>query len=370
MSDRRYAVIFGAALLTAGAATFSVYRILSAAAAPRQEPTQAVVVLAADVPAGAPVPHEALRRVPWPTRVAPPEAFASIDSVAGRVARVALTSGEPVRATALAPRGALPGLEGTIDPTRRAIAVRVSEAAGVSGLLRPNSRVDVLVTSRGDGAGAPPDARLVMADVRVLGVGPARPADAKPGDAATADGAPLPPNLASIVTLEVTPAQAAQLAAAEAQGAVQVVLRGFGSATADAAAALPGLAPSGAAGSGATYAGGGPAAGRGWRVAGDEPHARAAAPPARAPRPRPAPTTAPAPAGRAVAAAPAAPAPAAGADSAVVRVYRSGQLSVVRVEPIVPPAARPAAAPAARPAPAQAAPAAASALVQAGAGAH
>jgi Flp pilus assembly protein CpaB len=340
MSDRRYTAIFGAALLTAGAATFSVYRILSDAATPRQEPTQPVVVLSEDVPAGLPVPREALTRVLWPTRVAPPGAFASVDSVAGRVARVALAGGQPVRASALAPRGAAPGLEGTIDATHRAIAVRVSEAAGMSGLLRPDSRVDVLVTSRGDGSGAPPDARLVMADVRVLGVGPARPANAKPGDPATADGSPLPPNLASIVTLEVTPAQAAQIAAAELQGAVQVVLRGFGS------------APGGAAGDAPIVAAA--PGGRAWPPAGSMAvseglegleglEGRAPARPRRpaAPAVDPAAGARPAPAPVAQAPAPAAPA-AASPDSVVVRVYRSGQLSVVRVEPGAAAAAPPA----------------------------
>jgi len=72
MSDRRYTAIFGAAVLTASVATFSVYRLLSAAAEPVREPTRAVVVLAADVPAGVAVPREALTQVPWPARVIPP----------------------------------------------------------------------------------------------------------------------------------------------------------------------------------------------------------------------------------------------------------------------------------------------------------
>lgn len=302
MSDRRYTAIFGVALLTAGTATFSVYRILRAAATPRQEPTQAVIVLGRDLPAGVPIPREALTQVPWPSRVAPAEAFSSIDSVAGRVTRVGLTQGEPVRSTELAPRGAAPGLEGTIDPSRRAIAVRVSEAAGMSGLVRPNSRVDVLVAARGSDGSAPAEARLVMADVRVLGVGPARPADVKPDQDKAPDGTPLPPDLATIVTLEVTPTQAAQVAAAETQGSVQVVLRGYGS------AGVPSVDLAAVA----------------------RPSVPAAKPPAPVrpvvrrvvvvrERPVPAPIAA---------AAPALPS----ADSVTIRVYRNGQLSTLRVE--------------------------------------
>ncbi|MDQ6926108.1 MAG: Flp pilus assembly protein CpaB [Candidatus Eremiobacteraeota bacterium] len=227
MSDHRYTAIFGGALLTAGLATFAVSRILGAAATPRHEPVRAVIVAVRDVPAGVPVPREALGIASWPVRVAPAESFAAADSVIGRVTRVPLMAGEPVLVTRLAAHGAAPGLEGTIDPTHRAMAVRVSEAASVSGLVRPNSRVDVLMASRADG-GMQPVGRVLMTDVRVLGVGSVRPPEPQGGS--TPDAAPAANNMtASIVTLEVTPSQAEQLAAAEGQGALQVVLRGYGS---------------------------------------------------------------------------------------------------------------------------------------------
>lgn len=337
MSDRRYTAIFGAAVLIAGGATLSVYRMLSAAASPRREPTRPVVLVAQDVPAGVPVPREALARVLWPSRVALPEAFGAVDSVAGRVTRVPLTRGEPVRATALAPRGAAPGLEGTITPDHRAIAVRVGEAAGVSGLVRPNSRVDVLVTNRGDTDGV--TARLVMADVRVLGVGSARPADATAGDAKE----PVAANIASVVTLEVTPMQAAQLAAAEGQGTIQVVLRGFGSTTPapDAgdgrteavAASAPGDMPGGASG-GARGGAWPPMFGAGGGRQGRTPPAPPSAPERRIAHEGPRPAVAPA----AVAAiAPTRP------DSVTVRIYRGGQMTVLHVESSTPgtPAAPP-----------------------------
>ena len=225
MSDHRYTAIFGGAVLTAGFATFAVYRILGAAASPRQEPVQTVVVAVRDVPAGVPVPREALGVASWPVRIAPPQSFASADSVVGRVTRAPLMPGEPVLVDRLATRGAAPGLEGAIDPSRRAMAVRVNEAASVSGLVRQNSRVDVLMAGRADG-GLQATARVLMSDVRVLGVGSVRP----PESQTAGSSEPAPSNTtASIVTLEVTPAQAEQLAAAEGQGAIQVVLRGYGS---------------------------------------------------------------------------------------------------------------------------------------------
>jgi pilus assembly protein CpaB len=307
MSDRRYTAIFGVAVLTAAAATFSVYRVLSAASTPRREPTRAVVVVARDVPAGVPVPREALASVPWPTRVAPSESFDAADSVVGRVTRAPLTRGEPVLASALAPHGAAPGLEGTIAPGHRAMAVRVHEATGMSGLVRPNGRVDVLVT--GVDATGVRTARPIMSDVRVLGVGSVRPAEG-----AAPAGGEVAPNVASIVTLEVTPAQAQQLAAAEGQGAIQVVLRGYGS-TDDASPPGPTAAVS-------PPAPGDADGGRRSRRARDAHALRAAA------RRVPAvPTTV-----AATAAPPAPPAAPARPDSATVRVYRAGQATDVRVE--------------------------------------
>lgn len=326
MSDHRYTAIFGAAIVTAGAATFAVYRVLSAASTPQHEPTRPVVVVARDVPAGVPVPREALAQVAWPTRVAPPESFTVPDSVIGRVTRAPLTRGEPVRAGALAAPGAAPGLEGTILPGRRAMAVRVHEATGVSGLVRPNSRVDVLVSGRDDATGGRPTARLVMSDVRVLGVGSVRP----PEGEATPPGE-VPTNVASIMTLEVTPAQAEQLAAAEGQGAVQVVLRGFGS-TDRTAVGETGVTAAGAAFGGRTMA-----------VRPDTP-LRRSTPLARRAETRVA-------AASVTPAAPVTPAASARAESAMVRVYRGGQLTVVRVEAAGAPATPPAPVP---PAPASA----------------
>ncbi len=334
MSDHRYTAIFGGALLTAGIATFAVYRILGAAASPRQEPVQTVIVAVRDVPAGVPVPREALGVASWPTRIAPAQSFTVVDSVVGRVTRAPLMPGEPVLVDRLAVRGAAPGLEGAIDPTRRAMAVRVNEAASVSGLVRQNSRVDVLMAGRADG-GLQPTARVLMSDVRVLGVGSVRPPEPQAGGAAE----PAPSNTtASIVTLEVTPAQAEQLAAAEGQGAIQVVLRGYGSVGNIATTAAMGQSFTGASlGAAAPFPGAGMPHGMGaiggMGTGAPHPAVSASATPTHAHRrdmQR---------ASREVAAVPAhqtdagvAPAPVRADSVAVIHVFRGGVLTVLRMD--------------------------------------
>lgn len=318
LSDHRYTAIFGAALLTAGGATFAVYRVLSAVGTPRHEPVRAVVVAVRDVPVGVPVPREALGVASWPVRVAPAESYASLDSVVGRVTRVPLTSGEPVLTNRLALRGAAPGLEGAIDPTRRAMAVRVNEAASVSGLVRANSRVDVLVAGRADGSTGQTTARVLMSDVRVLGVGSVRPPE--PTGSSSTPEPPPSATTAAIVTLEVTPTQAEELAAAESQGAIQVVLRGYGTAG---SAVLAGPLPTAADSPPLAFGGPLPPSGRSHASG----PSLVSSPPA--PSVRRVATVAAASASRRtekrVGDAPR-------ADSTVVHVYRGGVMTVLRVE--------------------------------------
>src|SRR5690606_28208414 len=94
----------------------------------------------------------------------------------------------------------------------------INDVAGISGLIQPNSRVDVLVTLRDRIAGEEAQvAKLFMENMRVLSVGTEvqRGLDGKPINATTA-------------TLEVTPTEAERLAVAMNQGTVQLVLRGYG----------------------------------------------------------------------------------------------------------------------------------------------
>jgi pilus assembly protein CpaB len=85
----------------------------------------------------------------------------------------------------------------------------------VSGLIQPNSRVDVLVNIRSDGGRQV--SKLFMEKMRVLSVGTRveRDAEGKAIEATTA-------------ALEVTPEEAERLAVAVNQGSIQLVLRGYG----------------------------------------------------------------------------------------------------------------------------------------------
>jgi len=218
MAERRYTTILLAAVLTALVATFGVYRYLQQAKAATQVAVQPVVVAARDVAEGEKLDRLSLSLIQWPAGTAPESAFTSIDSAVGRVVRIPVFKGEAIVPGRLAPDGTGPGLEVKIAPGMRAMAVKINDVAGLSGLIQPNNRVDVLVTLKeNQQQNTKDEAKLFMSNMRVLSVG----TQIERGD----DGKPIQ---ATTATLEVTPPQAEQLAVAMNQGTIQLVLRGYG----------------------------------------------------------------------------------------------------------------------------------------------
>jgi pilus assembly protein CpaB len=212
----RYKLVFWGAILVAAAATFGAYRLL-AANSRAEVATRPVVVANRDIPQGVTIDRIALATAQWPMQAVPVGAFASIDSVVGRVASVAVYNGEPIVPGRLAPVGTGAGLEQMIPPGQRAMAVRINDVAGISGLLQPSSRVDVLVTIHDDQHSDKQVAKLFMSNMLVLSVGTEvqRDTQGKPINATT-------------VTLAVTPEEAERLAIAMNTGSIQLVLRGYG----------------------------------------------------------------------------------------------------------------------------------------------
>jgi pilus assembly protein CpaB len=211
----RYKLVFWGAIIVAAAATFGAYRLL-AANSRAEVTTRPVVVAKTDIQEGMAIDRIALQVAQWPVQTVPVGAFSSIDSVVGRVPRVAIYNGEPIVPGRLAPTGTGPGLEVKIPPGQRAMAVRINDVAGISGLLQPNSRVDVLVTIK-EANSDKQVAKLFMSNMLVLSVGTEvqRDTQGKPINATT-------------VTLAVTPDEAERLAIAMNTGSIQLVLRGYG----------------------------------------------------------------------------------------------------------------------------------------------
>jgi pilus assembly protein CpaB len=217
MAGRRYSFVFYVAVAVAAIATFGVYRVLENTKASSRIATRPLVVAAKNLAEGAAIDRTSLSVREWPVATIPAGAFSSADSLIGRVTRVAIFEGEALVPGRLAPSGTGPGIEVKITPGKRAMALRINDVAGVSGLIQPNSRVDVLVNIRNDANGGRQVSKLFMENMRVLSVGTTleRNAEGKAIEATTA-------------ALEVTPAEAERLAVAVNQGSIQLVLRGYG----------------------------------------------------------------------------------------------------------------------------------------------
>ena len=218
IGERRYRFVLYLALAVAAAATFGVYRVLTAMRASSRVAPRPVVVAAVDIAEGTSLTAATMVVAQWPEVTVPAGVFGRPDSLLGRVARVAIFRGEPMVPGRLAPSGTTAGLEVKITPGKRAMAVRIDDVAGLSGLIQPNSRVDVLVTLR-DLATEKSEqvSKLFMSNMRVLSIGSEvqRGADGKPISATTA-------------ALEVTPDETERLAVAMREGTIQLVMRGYG----------------------------------------------------------------------------------------------------------------------------------------------
>ena len=217
MAVSRYSVVFVGALVVAGAATYMVFRSMEASRASSRIATVGVVVAARDIPEGTPIDRLALTMAQWPAPTVPPGTFGSVDSVAGRIARVSIFAGEPLVPGRLAPQGTGPGLEVLLSPGKRAYSVRVNDVSSIAGMIQPNSRVDILLTLNATEGIPGRSAKLFMNNMRVLAMGSQ--------SQRAEDGRPI---VTSVATLEVTPEETEKLAVAQTQGSIQLVLRGYG----------------------------------------------------------------------------------------------------------------------------------------------
>jgi len=214
--DRRFAVLISLLVSVALAAGIGAYRMVGRVVSVAPPETRDVVVASTDLTEGSVLERTQLQLTPLPVAMVPRDAVLDIDSLVGRITRATIFRGEAIVQGRLAPPGSSAGIEVKIAAGKRAMAVRIDEVAGLSGLIQPNSHVDVLVTLAGSGNSAPV-AKLFMSNMRVLSIG----AQVERG----ADGAVMN---ATTATLEVTPQEAEQLALASNQGKIQLVLRGYG----------------------------------------------------------------------------------------------------------------------------------------------
>ena len=185
----------------------------TAAGTAAEQPTVAVVVAAADLPAGAVLAAADLRTARLPADVAPAGAAADVEELTEQVLAGPVRAGEPVTDV----RVVGPGLWSAVPEGLVAAPVHLADLA-VATLLRAGDRVDVLAAAEADpvvGSGSSVAVTVVAEGALVLTAPTAR-SDGEPPAGATGDS--------GLLVLAVPPATAQELAAAGAGGTLTVTL--------------------------------------------------------------------------------------------------------------------------------------------------
>jgi len=204
MKNRRPLLLFALAVTFGLGAAFLAQRTLETqpeTLATAKIETTNVVVTRVDLPMATALKTEHLDLIEWPTAYLPEGTFTDASQLEGRVLRRPFAEGEAIRENGILPKDSAGGLEAIIEPNRRAVSVKVDPIVGVAGFVTPGSRVDVLATLRRlDWQSKQPYAKAVLQNVRVLAI------DQKLEEIGGAE-----PELVSVVTLEVEPADAEKL---------------------------------------------------------------------------------------------------------------------------------------------------------------
>jgi len=224
MGKYRPIIFLGAAVLVAFITSYIIYSYIQKKPTPKEAvlETQPVAVAMVDIPWGTVLKKEMAKLEPFLSKSLPAGYFSDIAALEGRVSISPISAKEPILQSRLAPtdiKGG--GVAAVIKPKSRAVAVRVDKVIGVAGFIHPGNRVDVLVTISGGGKDIPePITKIVLENILVLAAGPEIQQTGKTGKGAQAS--PV-----DVITLEVTPEEAENLAHAATQGKLQLALRNY-----------------------------------------------------------------------------------------------------------------------------------------------
>jgi pilus assembly protein CpaB len=94
-----------------------------------------------------------------------------IKSLAGTIAVVPVKKGEQITFNKITEPSMKTGLSPQVAPGRRAVAIPVNEFSGVSKLIKPGDRVDVIALIDGGGNKENRVAKTIMQDIPILSVG-------------------------------------------------------------------------------------------------------------------------------------------------------------------------------------------------------
>jgi pilus assembly protein CpaB len=211
MDRQRVLMIFGIAWLSAIALTWFLW---SQARGQKKEKFVKVVAAARDMPMGTRLRKADVKTLSVLEKDLPKAVILAERDAEDRVLLYPVSANELLNGTRMTSWTRAEGVPATIELGTRAIAVPITDASGVAGLVQPRCRVDVLFTRAG--AMAEAATITILEDIEVLAVG-----------RLTQAGQQVDPRAPKVpvATLLVTPEQARKLELAKNQGKISLALR-------------------------------------------------------------------------------------------------------------------------------------------------
>ena len=214
-------IILGVAILVGLAAVFLANSYLGRVEQQQTTTTQGMVKVAvASVPLdfGTPITPDKIRMVDWPANSLPEGTFSSVPQLLPmnhtRVALRPMAANEPILRSKISGEGGRAAISAVLDPTKRAVAVRLSDVAGVGGFVLPGDVVDVLVTrtQMNPNGNSQQITDILLQKVRVIAI-----------DQDASDNTDKPA-IGKTATLEVAQVDAQKLALAQQVGQLSLAL--------------------------------------------------------------------------------------------------------------------------------------------------
>ncbi|MCE5197650.1 MAG: Flp pilus assembly protein CpaB [Armatimonadota bacterium] len=197
-----------------------IYNFLSSNRAKQNEVMVDVVTAIRDITPRTVITAPMIEIRKMPRSQVPGGAFTQIAQVTNKVALAQLNQGMPIVQGNVDTKGIMLGLSYTIPPFMRALTVGVTPITGVAGFPKPGDHVDVVATFNRQNNTV---AKTVLQNVELLALGSSLQNERVKKNGRT-------PELSGndTATLLVTPSQAEQLALAEDEGKLRLVLRSAG----------------------------------------------------------------------------------------------------------------------------------------------
>ncbi len=182
---------------------------------PADNEPRAVLVATQDIPARERITSTMFHTEMRGAKSLEPDAISDATHATGALALITIPAGSQITASEVGTNVAS-ALPVRLRPGMRAVSIPVDRVKGVSGLIQPGDRVDVIAVPPQHGD-SPAKAVTILRGIRVLAVGDAlEDASATPSPTEQA---------ATTVTLEVNPKQADLLSWADANASLRLALR-------------------------------------------------------------------------------------------------------------------------------------------------